>query len=103
MPDSRNPACRIMYEKLNAVGEAFRLADNTLSAPVKGQRGVYVINVKQTTTESGEFNAEQEISQLNQRYSYSIPQYGMYSVADRCLNWVESEKIKVVDNRANFY
>ncbi len=85
------------------VGEAFRLADNTLSAPVKGQRGVYVINVKQTTTESGEFNAEQEIAQLNQRYSYSIPQYGMYSVADRCLNWVESEKIKVVDNRANFY
>ena len=85
------------------VGKAFELAENELSEPVKGNRGVYVLQVVSSNKEDGTFNEEQEINSINQRYQRSIPQYGMYSVAERCLNWASENEVEVVDNRANFY
>ncbi len=86
-----------------AVYAAFQTTENQMSAPVKGNRGVYVVEPKSTTTENGQFDEAQEIKSINQRYQYSIPQYGMFSVAERCLNWTLENEIEIVDNRANFY
>ena len=85
------------------VGQAFALNDGEISQPVKGGRGVYVISPKETKTEDSAFNEQSEIDNLNQRYAYSLPQYGMFSLSERCINWFVDEKLEVVDNRANFY
>lgn len=85
------------------VGKAFELAENQLSAPVKGNRGVFVLNVVSTSTEDTAFDEKKEIESIAQRYQRSFPQYGMFSVAERCLNWATENEVEVVDNRANFY
>ena len=69
------------------------LADNSVSAPVKGNMGVYMLQIGQKHTAAGELNAEQEISQLNMRTSYSLPY--------QAINLME-QKAKVEDNRARF-
>lgn len=75
------------------VGAALALNANELSAPIKGNQGVYVVRPGQKTRLEGEFNAEQEISQLNMYTSYSL----MYQV----MNLLE-ENAEVTDNRARF-
>lgn len=85
------------------VGKAFALKDGEISEPLQGNRGVYVIEPRESKTEDTAFNEQQEIDNLNQRYAYSLPQYGMYSLSERCINWYVDKKLEVVDNRANFY
>ncbi len=75
------------------VGAALALNANELSAPIKGNQGVYVVRPGQKTRLEGELNAEQEISQLNMYISYSL----MYQV----MNLLE-ENAEVTDNRARF-
>lgn len=75
------------------VGAALALNANELSAPIKGNQGVYVVRPGQKTRLEGELNAEQEIGQLNMYTSYSL----MYQV----MNLLE-ENAEVTDNRARF-
>ncbi len=75
------------------VGAALALNANELSAPIKGNQGVYVVRPGQKTRLEGELNAEQEINQLNMYTSYSL----MYQV----MNLLE-ENAEVTDNRARF-
>ncbi|MBQ9143869.1 MAG: hypothetical protein IJX60_02860, partial [Paludibacteraceae bacterium] len=75
------------------VGTALALEANTVSAPVKGNNGVYVLTVGEKKVADGELNAAEEISNLNMRTAYSIPY--------QAINLIE-ENAEVVDNRARF-
>ncbi len=75
------------------VGTALTIDANTLSAPVKGTNGVYILTVGEKKVAEGALDAAQEIQQLNMRTSYSLP-YQAVSLIE--------EKAKVVDNRARF-
>ena len=75
------------------VGTALTMEANTVSAPVKGNNGVYVLTVGEKKVAEGELNAAQEISNLNMRTSYTIP-YQSVSLIE--------EKAEIVDNRARF-
>jgi peptidyl-prolyl cis-trans isomerase D len=76
------------------IGTALKLEANTVSAPIKGNNGVYLITVnEQKKASEGELNAAQEISNLNMRTSYTIPY--------QAVNLLE-EKAEIVDNRARF-
>ena len=72
---------------------ALALDANAVSAPVKGNNGVYVVSVGEKKVAEGELNAATEISNLNMRTSYSIP-YQAVSLIE--------ENAEVVDNRARF-
>ena len=75
------------------IGAALALEPNTISAPVKGNNGVYVISVDNKTVAEGELNAATEITNLNMYTSYMIPYQAITLI---------QEKAKVVDNRARF-
>ena len=75
------------------IGTAMALEANTVSAPVKGNNGVYVITVDAKQAAAGELNAAQEISNMNMRSSYMIPYQAIGLI---------QEKAKVTDNRARF-
>jgi hypothetical protein len=60
---------------------------------IKGNAGVYMVRVSNKQVAEGELNAEQEISNLNMRTSYSLP-YQAISLME--------EKAEVEDNRARF-
>jgi peptidyl-prolyl cis-trans isomerase D len=75
------------------IGTALALEPNTMSAPVKGTNGVYVLTVGEKKVAEGALDATQEIQQLNMRTSYSLP-YQAVSLIE--------EKAEVVDNRARF-
>ena len=76
------------------IGAAVSLNEGELSAPVKGMQGVYVLQSVSKQTSEAEVNVEQEIQQLNMRYSYSLPYMA--------LNLIQ-EKADITDNRSNFY
>ncbi len=76
------------------IGAAMAMADNTVSEPLQGNIGVYVIKTGVKVTANNEFNVDDEKSQLNQRNVYMIPY--------QAISLVESEA-EVTDNRANFY
>ena len=75
------------------IGKALAMEANTVSEPLKGNMGVFVIKVGQKTTAEGELNVEQEKQQLTARTAYSLP-YQAISLIE--------EKTEVKDNRANF-
>lgn len=75
------------------IGAALAAEINETSAPIEGKMGVYVIKTTAKTTAEGEFNAENEIAQLNARNAYSL-QYQAISMLQ--------DEAEVVDNRANF-
>lgn len=75
------------------IGAALALEANAVSAPVKGNNGVYVLTVGEKKVADGELNAAEEISNLNMRTAYSIPY--------QAINLIE-EHAEVVDNRARF-
>ena len=76
------------------IGAAVSLNEGELSAPVKGMQGVYVLQSTSKKTTEAEVNVEQEMQQLNMRYSYSLPY--------QALNLIQ-EKAEITDNRSNFY
>lgn len=77
----------------SVIGHALAMADNTTSQAIKGNMGVYMLQIGEKQTATGEFNAAQEIQQLDMRVSYSIPY--------QAITLMES-KAKVEDNRSRF-
>ncbi len=75
------------------IGAALAMGENTLSAPLKGNMGVYVLKTGAKTTAAGELNAEQEKQTLVSRYAYSLPYQAISLMED---------KAEVEDNRSNF-
>ena len=75
------------------IGTALALENNETSAPVEGNAGVYMVRVNNKTVAEGEFNAAQEISNLNMRTSYSVPYQAMALI---------EENAEIEDNRARF-
>ncbi len=76
------------------IGAAMAMEDNTVSEPLKGNMGVYVIKTGVKVIANNEIDLETEKNQLNQRNAYMIPY--------QAISLVESEA-QVTDNRANFY
>jgi len=78
-----------------AIGAALTLENNSTSAPIKGNMGVYIVRIGEKQTANEEFNAEQEIQQLNNiRTSYSVP----YQEAIGLI----IDEAEIEDNRARF-
>ena len=75
------------------VGAALAVDANVLSAPIKGNMGVYMLQAGEKLVKEGEFNAAQEKQQLMGRYSYTIPYQALTLIQD---------KADIKDNRANF-
>jgi peptidyl-prolyl cis-trans isomerase D len=75
------------------VGTALTIEPNTLSNPIVGNNGVYMITVSEKTVAEGQINVEQEIQQLNMRTSYTIPYQAIGLIEDNA---------NIVDNRARF-
>lgn len=75
------------------IGAALAMNENTLSEPLRGNMGVYVIKTDTKTTAEGELNVEQEKQMLVSRYAYSLPYQAISLMED---------KAEVKDNRANF-
>ena len=75
------------------IGAALAAEQGALSAPLKGNNGVYLLVTSNKQVAEGEINVAQEKQQLNARYSYQIP-YQAIALLE--------EEAKVEDNRANF-
>lgn len=75
------------------IGTALTIPANTLSQPIKGNMGVYLILTAEKQTADGQLNAEQEIQQINMRTAYSLPYQAISLIED---------KADVTDNRARF-
>lgn len=73
------------------IGTALALEPNTVSAPIKGNNGVYLLSVNETKVAAGDYNADAEIQQLNMRTAYTIPYQAMTLI---------TEEAEVVDERA---
>lgn len=78
------------------IGKALNQDLNKVSAPVKGNSGVYVVlkTDQRDNTASNTFNTTAEINQLNSRNMQSLP-YVIYENIRKNAN--------IVDNRINFY
>ena len=74
------------------IGTALAINANTLSAPVEGRSGMYMLIAGEKKTAEGNFDEQTEVQQLNNRYAY-LPY--------QLINMVE-DKSEVVDNRYNF-
>lgn len=75
------------------IGAAMKLAAGEVSAPIKGNNGVYVVKGAAHANTGAEFNADAQKAQLDMRTSYSLPY--------QALSLIE-EKAEVEDNRAKF-
>lgn len=76
------------------IGTALAIEANTLSAPVKGNNGVYLLTVDAKHVAEGQLNAATEINNLNMRTSYMYPPQALLGLI--------IEKADIVDNRARF-
>jgi len=76
------------------IGKATVIALNKVSAPIKGNAGVYVISTSNKLENPQPMNAKMEIIQLNGRMSYSLPYMIIQDMKD---------KSEIVDNRINFF
>ena len=74
------------------IGATLALGENKLSAPIKGNMGVFVVKTGAAINTTDEFNAESEKNMLSSRLAY-LPYQAMQLVED---------KADVKDNRANF-
>ena len=76
------------------IGKASVTADNKITAPLKGETGVFVIQPLSKIPDATAFNAKIEAAQLDGRTSQSLP----YAIMQKL-----KEKYNVVDNRFNYY
>ena len=74
------------------IGATLALNENELSAPVKGNMGVFVVKAGAANNTESELNVESEKAQLASRYAY-LPYQAIQLIED---------KAEVTDNRANF-
>ena len=73
------------------IGKTIALGENQLSAPIKGNMGVFVVKTGAANNLSGELDAESEKAQLSNRFAY-LPYQAIQLV---------EKKAKIDDNRAN--
>ena len=76
------------------IGKVSILPVNKISAPIKGNAGVYVVMTSNPQANPAPFNAKMQIMQLNARMSYSLPYMITQNMRD---------KSDMKDNRLNFY
>jgi len=76
------------------IGKAVSLKQHQVSAPVKGNSGVYVLAATSVSKNPGEFNAETEKQSMRSRFSHSTPNAILMDMRD---------KAKITDNRLDFY
>lgn len=76
------------------IGWSAANADNTLSAPLKGNSGIYVVKNGVKSQGDDTLDMASEIMQLNMRNSYSLTFMAIEKLR---------EKADITDNRANFY
>lgn len=74
------------------IGKTIALGENALSAPIRGNMGVFVVKTGAANNTAETFNAETEKAQLASRFAY-LPYQAIQLVED---------KAEVTDNRANF-
>lgn len=78
----------------SVIGKSTVAELNKVSAPIKGNAGVYVIRASNKRINPQPFDAKMELMQLNSRMSYSLP----YAIVQDM-----KDKAEIVDNRMNFY
>lgn len=76
------------------IGKTTKQKLNTVSAPVKGNAGVYVIMPVNAVKSAEQFNVAMEKQQLLSRFSFSLPYNILVDLKD---------KTDITDNRLNFY
>ncbi|NDP22625.1 MAG: peptidylprolyl isomerase [Paludibacter sp.] len=78
----------------SVIGKSTVVELNKVSAPIKGNAGVYVIRAMNKQVNPQPFDAKIELMQLNSRMSYSLP----YAIVQDM-----KDKAEIVDNRMNFF
>ena len=78
----------------SVIGKIAALAVGKVSAPIKGNSGVYVVRTANKKENPQPFDAKMEVMQLNGRMSYSLPYMIIQDLKD---------KADITDNRLNFY
>jgi peptidyl-prolyl cis-trans isomerase D len=76
------------------IGKTVSMQQNQVSAPVKGNAGVYVVAATSVSKTPGEFNAVAEKQSMRSRFSFSAPNAILMDMRD---------KADITDNRLNFY
>jgi peptidyl-prolyl cis-trans isomerase D len=76
------------------IGKATSMKANEISAPIKGNAGVYVVAVTNVQKTERPFDAVTEKMNIASRFMYSLPNTIMMNMMD---------KAKIEDNRLNFY
>lgn len=76
------------------IGKVTSMELNKLSAPIKGNAGVYLVHAKNIQKSENQFDKAQQVAMMNSRMSYSVP----YSVIQQL-----REKADIKDNRLVFY
>jgi peptidyl-prolyl cis-trans isomerase D len=76
------------------IGKSSIVELNKVSAPIKGNAGVYVIRTSNKVVNPQPFDARMEKMQLNGRMGYSLP----YAIIQNL-----KDKADIVDNRLNFF
>lgn len=76
------------------VGKVSVLPANKLSAPVKGNAGVYVLLPVNPQVNQNPFNAKAQVMQLNMNFAYSLPYMILQDIRDNA---------EIEDNRLNFF
>jgi hypothetical protein len=70
------------------------MKENTVSAPLKGNSGVFVVSPYQVTTNTQAYDEALQKTRSNGLYKYMVSQ-SMFDVL--------KDKEEIVDNRSNFY
>ena len=76
------------------IGKVSVLPANKLSAPVKGNAGVYVLLPVNPQVSQNPFNAKAQIMQMNMNYAYSLPYKILQDIRDNA---------DIEDNRLRFF
>jgi peptidyl-prolyl cis-trans isomerase D len=76
------------------LGGVSSLDVNRLSAPIKGNAGVYVVQISSKEEVAGEFDRKAEIQKIESRTAYSFPYQLQQDVRAKAV---------ITDNRLNFY
>lgn len=76
------------------IGKVSVLPANKLSAPLKGNAGVYVLLPVNPQVNQNPFNAKAQVMQLNMNFAYSLPYMILQDIRDNA---------EIEDNRLNFF
>lgn len=76
------------------IGKVSALPANKLSAPLKGNAGVYVVLPLNPQVNPNPFDAKSQIMQLNMNFAYSLPYMILQDIR---------ENAEIEDNRLNFF